>query len=57
MLPAEIHPPFMKRLNALISEFILGSKWECISRLNLACSVRMGGAKTLHVPFFILALQ
>ena len=57
MLPTEIHPPFIKRLNALIYGFIWGSKWERISRLNLACSVEMGGAKMLHLPFFVLALQ
>ena len=57
MLPTEIHPPFIKHLNALIYGFIWGSKWEPISRLNLACSVEMGGAKILHSPFFVLALQ
>ena len=57
MLPTEIHPPFIKRLYALIHGFIWDSKWEHISRLNLACSVKMGGAKMLHLPFFVLALQ
>ena len=57
MLPTEIHSPFIKQLNALIYGFIWGSKWERISRLNLACSVEMGGAKMLHLPFFVLALQ
>ena len=57
MLPTEIYPPFVKHLNALINGFIWGSKWERISRLNLACSVEMGGAKILHLPFFVLALQ
>ena len=55
MLQIEIHPPFIKHLNALIYGFICGSKWERISRLNLACSVEMGGAKMLHLPFFALA--
>ena len=31
MLPTEIHPPFMKYLNALVYGFIWGSKWERIS--------------------------
>ena len=53
--PIEIHPPFVKHLNALIYGFIWGSKWERISRLNLACSEEMGGAKMLHLPFFVLA--
>ena len=59
MLPTEIHPPFIKRLTALMYGFIWDSKWEHIGidRLNLACSVEMGGAKMLHLPLFILALQ
>ena len=57
MLPTEIHSPFIKQLNALIYGFIWGSKWERISRLNLACFAEMGGAKMLHLPFFVLALQ
>ena len=57
MLPIEIHLPFIKQLNALIYGFIWGSKWERINRLNLACSVEMGGAKMWHLPFFVLALQ
>ena len=57
MLPTEIHPPFIKHLNVFIYGFIWGSKWERISRLNLACSVEMDGAKMLHLPFFVLVLQ
>ena len=57
MLPTEIHPSFIKDLNAFIYGFIWGSKWERISRLNLACSVEMGGAEMLHLFFFALALQ
>ena len=57
MLPIEIYPPFLKRLNALSCRFIWGFKWGPISRLNLACSVEMGGAKMLHLTFFVLALQ
>ena len=57
MLPTEIHPPFIKHLNAFIYGFIWGSKCERISRLNLACSVEMDGAKMLHLPFFVLVLQ
>ena len=57
MLQIEIHPPYTKHLNGLIYGFIWGSKLERISRLNLACSVEMGGAKMLHLPFFVLALQ
>ena len=37
--------------------FIWVSKLERISRLNLACSVEMSGAKMLRLPFFVLALQ
>ena len=54
MLPTEIHPPFLERLTVLIYRFIWGSKWEHISQLN---SVEMGGAKMLHLLFFVLALQ
>ena len=57
MFPAEIHPPFIKHLNVFIYGFIWGSKWERISRSNLACSVEMGGAKMLHLPFSVLAFQ
>ena len=57
MLPAEIHLPLIKHLNVLIYGLIWGSKWERISRLNLACSVEIGGAKMLYVPFFVLALH
>ena len=38
ILPIEIHPPFLKRLNASIYGFVWVSKWERISRLDLACS-------------------
>ena len=48
---------YLKRLNAPIYQFIWGSKWERIRRLNLACSVEMGGAKMLHLPFFVSTLQ
>ena len=47
----------MKSLNAFINGFIWGSKWERTSRLNLACSVEIGGAKMLHLPFIVSALQ
>ena len=57
MLPIEIYPLFIKHLNALIYGFLWGSKCERISRLNLARSVEMGGAKMLYLPFFVLALQ
>ena len=57
MLPTKIHSSFMIRLNVLISGFVWGFKWERISRLNLACFPEMGGAKMLHLPFFVLALQ
>ena len=57
MLPTEILRPFLKRLNALIYEFISVCKRERIRRLNLACSADMGGAKMLHLVFFVLALQ
>ena len=57
MLPTKIHPPYIKGLNALIYGFIWGSKWERISRLNLACSEEMSDAKMLRLPFFVLAWQ
>ena len=56
-LPIELHLLFIKRLNAHIYGFIWGSKWERITRSNFAWSVEMGGAKMLHLPFFVLALQ
>ena len=57
MLPAEIYPSFMKRINAFIYRFIWTSKWQRISRLKLLCSVEMGGAKMLHLSISELALR
>ena len=54
MLLTEIHPPFVKHLNDLIYGFIWGSKWERISRLNLACSVEMGGASCIYFSLYKL---
>ena len=56
MLPIEIHPLFCKTPKHSY-EFIWGSKWERICRLNLACSVEKGGTVMFHLPFFVLASQ
>ena len=46
----------MKRLNALIYEFVWGSKWKRISKLNLSCFVEVGGAE-MYVAFTLLCVS
>ena len=49
-IPSHIFTLFFKSLNKIYS-FIWGSKWERISRINLASNIELGGANAAFTSF------
>ena len=56
-LPMHLPEAFIKQLDKLMFKFILGSKWEKISRSKLCCDIEDGGNKVIDVKQYFLALK
>jgi len=54
VLPTDVYPPFLKFFDKISYGFIWGSRWERISRINVAGSIESGGVKMIYLPYFIV---
>ena len=57
LVPCEIPKKFIQEVNKTIFQFIWGSKWERVARSKLCNDIKNGGANTIDIEPYIIALR